>query len=145
MPRARAITPSACAIAAAIVSCFFKAQREVSGHVFLCFEVLGAVPFVQFPVTSATTVPVEIAFEDDFVAGLKNIYGEMIVFNPLLGLEITDITPSAVRGALATRPDRTGLATTATTTFTAASSAPGSRVASTRMEFLLVKREQRFK
>jgi len=52
--------------------------------------------------------PAEIAFEDEFVVGLKKIYEEMIVFNQLLGLKITDITPTVVRGALAMRPDLIG-------------------------------------
>lgn len=51
---------------------------------------------------------VEVAFEHDFVAGLKEIYEEMIVFNQLLGLKITAITPTGVRGALAMRPDLVG-------------------------------------
>ena len=52
--------------------------------------------------------PAEIVFEDEFVSGLKKIYEEMIVFNQLLGLKITDITPGGVRGALAMRPDLIG-------------------------------------
>lgn len=50
----------------------------------------------------------EIVFEDEFVSGLKKIYEEMIVFNQLLGLKITVITPTVVRGALAMRPDLIG-------------------------------------
>jgi uncharacterized protein (TIGR00369 family) len=58
--------------------------------------------------TKTQLLPAEIVFEDEFVAGLKKIYEEMIVFNQLLGLKITDITPAVVRGALAMRPDLIG-------------------------------------
>ena len=58
--------------------------------------------------TKTQLLPAEIVFEDEFVAGLKKIYEEMIVFNQVLGLKITDITPGEVRGALAMRPDLIG-------------------------------------
>ncbi len=58
--------------------------------------------------THTQLLPAEIVFEDEFVLGLKKIYEEMIVFNQLLGLKITDITPGVVRGALAMRPDLIG-------------------------------------
>ncbi|MBK9019038.1 MAG: thioesterase family protein [Sulfuritalea sp.] len=47
-------------------------------------------------------------FEPEFVAGLKNIFEEMITFNQVLGLKITSITPERVSGAIAMRPELVG-------------------------------------
>lgn len=55
---------------------------------------------------AATAVP--IAFEPEFVAGVKKIFEEMIVFNRLLGLTITAITPTQVKARIDMRNDLVG-------------------------------------
>ena len=41
-----------------------------------------------------------IEFEDEFVIGLKKVFEEMIVFNQVLGLKITSLQPTQVRGRI---------------------------------------------
>ena len=48
------------------------------------------------------------AFEPEFVARLKTLFEESIVFNRLLGLEVTEITPERVLAKLAMRPELIG-------------------------------------
>ncbi|MCM2309559.1 MAG: thioesterase family protein [Sulfuritalea sp.] len=55
--------------------------------------------------TAAEPVP---AFEPEFVAGLKKIFEEMIVFNQVLGLKIASITPERVVGRIAMRHELVG-------------------------------------
>ncbi|MDT8989839.1 thioesterase family protein [Curvibacter sp. APW13] len=55
--------------------------------------------------TSAEAV---IEFEPEFVAGLKKVFEEMVVFNKVLGLEITKINSAEVRGRIAMKPDLVG-------------------------------------
>lgn len=50
--------------------------------------------------------PVE--FEEEFVAGLKEIFEQKIVFNQVLGLKITGLRPEAVTGRIAMKPDLVG-------------------------------------
>ena len=47
-------------------------------------------------------------FEPEFVAGLKNIFEEMIVFNQVLGLKITSIRPDRVKGRIVMRHELVG-------------------------------------
>jgi uncharacterized protein (TIGR00369 family) len=47
-------------------------------------------------------------FEPEFVAGLKAIFEERIVFNQLLGLKIASLRPDRVTGRLAMRPELVG-------------------------------------
>jgi uncharacterized protein (TIGR00369 family) len=47
-------------------------------------------------------------FEPTFVAGLKNIFEERIVFNQLLGLKIGSLRPERVSGRLAMRHELVG-------------------------------------
>lgn len=47
-------------------------------------------------------------FEPEFIAGLKTIFEERIVFNHLLGLKIASLRPDAVTGRLAMRHDLVG-------------------------------------
>ena len=47
-------------------------------------------------------------FEPEFVAGLKKIFEEMIVFNQVLGLKITSIKPDRVAARIAMRRDLVG-------------------------------------
>ena len=44
------------------------------------------------------------AFEPEFVAALKTLFEELIVFNRTLGLQITDVTPERVAARLDMRP-----------------------------------------
>jgi uncharacterized protein (TIGR00369 family) len=50
----------------------------------------------------------EVVFEDEFIDGLKNIFEEMIVFNRMLGLKITSITPSQVKARIDMRNELVG-------------------------------------
>lgn len=50
----------------------------------------------------------EIVFEDEFVNGLKKVFEEMIVFNQVLGLKITSLQPTEVRGRIDMKPDLVG-------------------------------------
>ena len=52
------------------------------------------------------SLPVE--FEPDFLAGLKSIFEEKIVFNHLLGLVITSLKPERVTASIAMRPELIG-------------------------------------
>ena len=55
-----------------------------------------------------TTAPPGAAFEPEFVARLKTLFEELIVFNRTLGLQITEIAPERVRATLAMRPELIG-------------------------------------
>ena len=50
--------------------------------------------------TKKTELPESVEFEPEFVDGLKKIFEEMIVFNQVLGLKITSLTPERVRGRI---------------------------------------------
>lgn len=52
--------------------------------------------------------PPPVAFEDDFIAGLKSIFEEKIAFNRVLGLQITSLQPDRVTGRIAMRPELIG-------------------------------------
>jgi len=56
--------------------------------------------------TSPTTAPVH--FEPEFVTGLTHIFQEAIVFNTVLGLKISSITPERVVAHIAMRPELVG-------------------------------------
>ncbi len=58
--------------------------------------------------TSPTAQSNPPEFEADFVAGLKKIFEEMIVFNQVLGLKITTLTPGEVRGRIDMKPELIG-------------------------------------
>ena len=53
-----------------------------------------------------TTPPA--AFEPEFIAGLKAIFEEKIVFNQVLGLKITALRPDGVVGRIDMKPDLVG-------------------------------------
>jgi uncharacterized protein (TIGR00369 family) len=55
-----------------------------------------------------TKLNAEIEFEDEFVAGLKKIFEEMIVFNQVLGLKITSLKPTQVKARINMRRDLVG-------------------------------------
>ena len=50
----------------------------------------------------------EIEFEEEFVTGLKKVFEEMIVFNQVLGLKITSLTPTLVTARIDMKPDLIG-------------------------------------
>ena len=50
----------------------------------------------------------DIVFEDEFVAGLKKVFEEMIVFNQRLGLKITSLAPQRVSASIAMRNELIG-------------------------------------
>ena len=52
--------------------------------------------------------PPPVDFEPEFVATLKHLFEELIVFNQTLGLQITEITPGGARAQLAMRPTLIG-------------------------------------
>jgi uncharacterized protein (TIGR00369 family) len=47
-------------------------------------------------------------FEPEFITGLKAIFEEKIVFNQVLGLKITSLTPTLVTARIDMRPDLVG-------------------------------------
>jgi uncharacterized protein (TIGR00369 family) len=53
-------------------------------------------------------IPEEIEFEEEFVIGLKKVFEEMIVFNQVLGLKITSLTPTLVTARIDMKPDLIG-------------------------------------
>lgn len=52
--------------------------------------------------------PAAVEFEPEFVAGLKSIFEEKIVFNQVLGLKITSLRGDGVAARIAMRPDLIG-------------------------------------
>ncbi|MDE2607650.1 MAG: thioesterase family protein [Burkholderiales bacterium] len=54
----------------------------------------------------ATTTPAQ--FEDEFVAGLRAIFEDKILFNRVLGLKITGLRPEVVTGSIAMQPELVG-------------------------------------
>lgn len=58
--------------------------------------------------TTMTTTPAPQAFEPEFIAGLKSIFEEKIVFNQVLGLKITSLAPDGVVGRIDMKPDLVG-------------------------------------
>ncbi|HWI84139.1 thioesterase family protein [Ramlibacter sp.] len=55
-----------------------------------------------------TAGPEAIEFEPEFVAGLKDIFEERIVFNRVLGLKITRLQPDGVAGRIEMKHDLIG-------------------------------------
>jgi uncharacterized protein (TIGR00369 family) len=52
--------------------------------------------------------PLPEQFEDEFVAGLRAIFEERIVFNRVLGLKIVELRPDRVLGRIEMRPELVG-------------------------------------
>ena len=52
--------------------------------------------------------PSAIEFEPEFIAGLKEMFEEKIVFNRVLGLKITSLKPERVIGRIDMKPDLIG-------------------------------------
>ncbi|MFA5912564.1 MAG: thioesterase family protein [Burkholderiales bacterium] len=55
--------------------------------------------------TEATAVP---EFEPEFIAGLTQVFDEMIPFNRVLGLKITSLRADGVKGRINMRPELIG-------------------------------------
>jgi uncharacterized protein (TIGR00369 family) len=51
---------------------------------------------------------VSVEFEDEFIAGLRDIFENRIVFNSVLGLKIVEMRPDKVIGRIAMRPELVG-------------------------------------
>ncbi|MDM7944043.1 MAG: thioesterase family protein [Hydrogenophaga sp.] len=59
--------------------------------------------------TKTTTTPAApVEFEPEFVNALKQLFEEKIVFNQVLGLKITSITPDKVTGRIDMKPQLVG-------------------------------------
>ena len=56
--------------------------------------------------TKSSTAPAE--FEPEFIAGLKSIFEDRIVFNQVLGLKITSLKPEQVIGRITMKPELVG-------------------------------------
>jgi uncharacterized protein (TIGR00369 family) len=52
--------------------------------------------------------PAAVTFEPEFIAGLKSIFEEKIVFNHVLGLKIASLQPERVVGRIAMRHELVG-------------------------------------
>ena len=57
-----------------------------------------------------TKPPTPIAFESEFIEGLKRIFDDSIPFNQVLGLKITSIEPEQVVGRIEMKPELVGSA-----------------------------------
>ena len=55
-----------------------------------------------------TKAPADIRFEDEFIEGVKKIFEEMIVFNRMLGLKITTLTPTHATARIDMRNELVG-------------------------------------
>ena len=58
--------------------------------------------------TPKTHQPAVLEFEEEFIAGLKNIFEEKIVFNKLLGLKITSVRAERVTARIDMRHELVG-------------------------------------
>ena len=54
------------------------------------------------------TKTLPIAFEPEFVAGLTRIFEDSIVFNRMLGLKVSTVTPQGVTARIQMRPELVG-------------------------------------
>ncbi len=52
--------------------------------------------------------PGPVVFEPEYLEGLRKVFEELIVFNQLLGLKITSVTPDKVVTRVTMRPDLVG-------------------------------------
>jgi uncharacterized protein (TIGR00369 family) len=55
-----------------------------------------------------TKNPGPVTFESEFIAGLKHIFEEKIVFNQVLGLKIIELAPERVIGRIDMKPELVG-------------------------------------
>jgi uncharacterized protein (TIGR00369 family) len=52
--------------------------------------------------------PAPVVFEPEFVAGLKDIFEQRVVFNRVLGLQVTQLHPEGAEGRIAMKPELIG-------------------------------------
>lgn len=52
--------------------------------------------------------PPAVAFEPEFVAALRELFEKRVVFNTVLGLQVTSLAPEAVSGRIAMKPELIG-------------------------------------
>jgi uncharacterized protein (TIGR00369 family) len=52
--------------------------------------------------------PLNVVFEDEFVAGVKDIFEKRIVFNEVMGLKVASLTPTVVTATLEMRHELVG-------------------------------------
>jgi uncharacterized protein (TIGR00369 family) len=57
---------------------------------------------------TTTTPPAPVEFEPEFVDALKQLFEEKIVFNQVLGLKVTSITPDKVSARIDMKPQLVG-------------------------------------
>ena len=57
---------------------------------------------------SLPAVTTTASFEPEFIAGIHRIFEELVVFNQLLGLKVTLITPDKVSARIVMRPELVG-------------------------------------
>ncbi len=58
--------------------------------------------------SASSDLPPDFAFEPEFIAGLKDIYEEKILFNQWMGLRVESIRPSGIVAHLAMKPELVG-------------------------------------
>ena len=63
-------------------------------------------PYRNYQMGKTTVASAE--FEDEFVAGLKSIFEEKIVFNRMLGLKIVSLRPDCVLARIDMKPELVG-------------------------------------
>jgi len=68
----------------------------------------GAIVGCVFTLINMTATPNPAPFSDAFVAQVREMFEEKIVFNRVLGLKITAFAPDAVSGRIAMRPELIG-------------------------------------
>lgn len=67
-----------------------------------------AINLVQKMPKSLANTPTPAEFDDEFIAGLKDIFENKIVFNKVLGLKITSLKPEKVRARIDMRNELVG-------------------------------------
>ena len=78
------------------------------GHPFVLLLSTFTAPMTTPSPTLHAPASPPVSFEDDFVAGLKEIFEEKIMFNRVLGLKITSLRPDGVTAHMAMRPELVG-------------------------------------
>ncbi len=58
--------------------------------------------------TKPHSPPAPVVFEEEFIAGLTDLFENKIVFNKVLGLKVTSLKPERVRARIDMKPDLVG-------------------------------------
>lgn len=58
--------------------------------------------------TKSHSPPAPVVFEEEFIAGLTDLFENKIVFNKVLGLKVTSLKPELVRARIDMKPDLVG-------------------------------------